>query len=108
MNIGEKIKVRRKELGLTTTDLGRMIGVQNSAITKYEKGRVELKASQIKAIADALQISPVLLLDDDEADLTDDERRLIVAYRAADDRAREDALKTLLDHPKTFPLTKAK
>lgn len=108
MNIGEKIKVRRKELGLTTTDLGRMIGVQNSAITKYEKGRVELKASQIKAIADALQISPVLLLDDDEADLTDDEHRLIVAYRAADDRAREDALKTLLDHPKKELLTKVK
>ena len=108
MNIGEKIKVRRKELGLTTTDLGRMIGVQNSAITKYEKGRVELKASQIKAIADALQISPVLLLDDDEADLTDDERRLIVAYRAADDRAREEALKTLLDHPKKELLTKVK
>ena len=110
MNIGEKIKVRRKELGLTTTELGSMIGVQNSAITKYEKGRVELKASQIKAIADALQISPVLLLDDDGPELEPDEYHLLTAYRAADDRAREDALKTLLDHPrkKDIPLTKAK
>lgn len=100
MNIGEKIKARRKELGLTTTDLGRMIGVQNSAITKYEKGRIELKASQIKAIADALQTSPVLLLSDYEESLTLEESHFITAYRAADDRAREDALKTLLDHPK--------
>ena len=34
MTIGEKIKARRKELGLTTEELGRMIGVQRSAITK--------------------------------------------------------------------------
>ncbi len=108
MNIGEKIKIRRKELGMTTSELGAMIGVQNSAVTKYEKGRVELKASQIKAIADALQISPVLLLDDDGPALTSDEYRLLSAYRAADDRAREDALKTLLDHPKKELLTKAK
>ena len=31
--------------------------------------------------------------------LSIDERRLIAAYRAADERAREDALNTLLNHP---------
>lgn len=100
MKIGDKIKARRKELGFTTTQLGAMIGVQNSAITKYEKGRVDLRAGQIKAIAEALQISPVLLLDDIEAELTYAEHDLIMAYRAADDRARHDALKTLRDHPR--------
>ena len=34
-----------------------------------------------------------------ETQLSDDERRLIAAYRAADERAREDALNTLLSHP---------
>ena len=100
MKIGEKIKARRKGLGLTTTQLGEMIGVQNSAITKYEKGRVDLKASQVKTIAEALQISPVLLLDDIETELTYAEHDLIIAFRAADDRARQDALKTLRDHPR--------
>lgn len=95
MTIGEKIKVRRKELGLTTTELGEMIGVQNSAITKYEKGRVELKASQIKAIAEALQISPVLLLDDDGPDLSAEEYRLLSSYRVADFSARRFALQIL-------------
>ena len=109
MNIGEKIRKRRKELGLTTEELGRMIGVQRAAITKYEKGYVDLKATQVKMIADVLQISPALLLSDPEESLTQDEHRLIVAYRAADDRAREDALKTLLDHPKKeMPLPAAK
>lgn len=32
--------------------------------------------------------------------LSEDERRLLDAWRAADDRAREDALKTLLGHPR--------
>lgn len=95
MTIGEKIRIRRKELGLTTTELGNMIGVQNSAISKYEKGRIELKASQIKAIAEVLQINPVLLLDDDGPDLTDEERILVSAYRAADPSARKFALQIL-------------
>lgn len=99
MTIGEKIRQRRKELGLTTEELGHMIGVQRAAITKYEKGYIDLKAGQLKAIADALQISPVALLPDYNESLTFDELQLINAYRAADDRAREDALKTLLDHP---------
>ena len=72
-----------------------MIGVQNSAISKYEKGRIELKASQIKAIAEVLQINPVLLLDDDGPDLTNEERILVSAYRAADPSARKFALQIL-------------
>ena len=50
------------------------------------------------------------IMDDAPIDLTPDttiagdtltltERRLIAAYRAADERAREDALNTLLNHP---------
>ena len=109
MNIGEKIRMRRKELGLTTEELGHMIGVQRAAITKYEKGYIDLKAVQVQAIADALQISPALLLSDaDDSELSPEEHRLVSAYRAADDRAREDALKTLLDHPKKELLSKAK
>lgn len=109
MNIGEKIRMRRKELGLTTEELGRMIGVQRAAVTKYEKGYIDLKAAQVQAIADALHISPALLLSDaDDSVLTPEEHRLLRAYRAADDRARDDALKTLLDHPKKELLTKAK
>ena len=96
MTIGEKIRIRRKELGLTTTELGHMIGVQNSAISKYEKGKIELKASQIKAIAEVLQINPVLLLDDDvDPNLSLEERSLIAAYRASDPSARKFALQIL-------------
>lgn len=68
MTIGEKIKARRTELGMTTEELGRLIGVQRSAITKYEKGKVDLKSSQIEKIARALDVPSVSLLSDDDPD----------------------------------------
>ena len=68
MTIGEKIKARRKELGMTTEDLGRAIGVQRSAITKYEKDKVDLKSERLQQIAKALDISPAALLPDDDID----------------------------------------
>ena len=97
MTIGEKIKARRRELHMTTEDLGKMIGVQRSAVTKYEKGRVELKASQIQAIAKALGVSPVDLLDDNDQELQDQELRLLTAYRHASDEIRDAALAMLED-----------
>ena len=95
MTIGEKIRQRRKELGLTAEELGHMIGVQRAAITKYEKGYIDLKAGQVKAIAEALQISPVLLLSDDDQNITEEEHYLVSAYRAADPSARKFALQIL-------------
>ena len=69
MTIGEKIKARRKELGMTTEELGQKIGVQRSAINKYEKGLItDLKRSTIAALANALNVSVFYLLDDDPND----------------------------------------
>ena len=73
MKLGEKIRKRRIELGMTMDDLGNAIGVQRSAINKYEKGAiVDLKRSTIQALANALQVSPLYLLEDDN----DDDERL--------------------------------
>ena len=74
MTVGEKIRARRIELNMTMDDLGRAIGVQRSAINKYEKGMVELTASKISALAKALDVPIFYLLDDDPADL--DQARL--------------------------------
>lgn len=73
MTLGEKIRKRRIELNMTMDDLGNAIGVQRSAINKYEKGMItDLKRSTIQALATALQVSPLYLLDDDD----DDQERL--------------------------------
>lgn len=73
MTTGEKIKKRRKELGMTMDDLGRAIGVQRSAVNKYEMGLIDMKTSTLTAIARALDVPVASLLDDLETD-TDAER----------------------------------
>ena len=108
MTIGEKIHDLRLRNNMTMEDLARQIGVQRSAINKYEKGLVvNLKRSTIVSLCRVFGVPSSYFLDDDDG-LTADEHRLVQAYRAADDRAREDALKTLLDHPKKELLTKVK
>ena len=69
MTLGEKIRKRRIELGMTMDDLGNAIGVQRSAINKYEKGFItDLMRSTIQALANALNVSPLYLLGDDDED----------------------------------------
>ena len=59
MEIGQKIKEARLAKGLTQQELGDLVGVQKSAIAKYEKGRVvNIKRSTMQKIASALNIRP--------------------------------------------------
>ncbi|MBR2701878.1 MAG: helix-turn-helix domain-containing protein [Erysipelotrichaceae bacterium] len=63
MTTSEIIKKLRKERGLTQEQLGQIIGVQKSAIAKYESGRVEnLKRSSIEKLAKFFDVSPSYLL----------------------------------------------
>lgn len=65
MEIGQKIKKARLEKGLTQQELGDIIGVQKSAIAKYESGRVvNIKRNTLQKIAKALNIRPSELIFD--------------------------------------------
>lgn len=102
MTTGEKIKSARLAKGLTQEELGALIGVQKAAINKYENGSVvNFKSTVLAKLASALDVSPVYLLnyDDESQDFSAEEIALVTAYRAADERARQDAMNTLLSHP---------
>ncbi len=63
MEMGEIIKQLRLQKGITQEELGKVIGVQKSAIRKYESGMVEnIKRSSIKKMADYFGVSPSFLL----------------------------------------------
>lgn len=67
MNIGEKIRAARQAKGMTQEELGDILGVQKSAIAKYESGRVvNIKRSTLKKISDILNIPPFELIFDEE------------------------------------------
>ncbi len=58
MEIGEKIKERRCEIGLSQTELGKRMGVTRSTVCKVEKGaEANLTIDRIRAFADALGCS---------------------------------------------------
>lgn len=67
MNIGEKIRSARISKNMTQSELGDLLGVQKSAIAKYENGRVvNIKRSTLKKISDILEIRPSELIFDIE------------------------------------------
>lgn len=96
MTTGEKIRNRRLELKMTMEDLGRAVGVQRSAINKYEKGSVDITSSKLSAIASALGVTPVSLLsDDDDAPKTKEAVIISSGIDKMPPDRREQALKVL-------------
>lgn len=57
MDIGKKIKEARLAKNLTQEELGNIVGLQKSAIAKYENGRVvNIKRSTLQKLAQALDL----------------------------------------------------
>ena len=55
MEIGQRIKEARIEKGLTQEELGKSVGVQKSAVAKWENGRVQnIKRRTLQKLANAL------------------------------------------------------
>ena len=66
MNMGSKIKMLRKSLGMTQTELGERVGVKKNAVSKWECGRVEgIPASTLKTLASLFNVPVSYLVDDD-------------------------------------------
>ena len=61
--MGKRIKELRLKKGITQEELGKIIGVQKSAILKYESGMVEnMKRSSIKTLAEFFGVKPSYLM----------------------------------------------
>lgn len=57
MEIGTLIREARMSKGLTQEELGKLVGVQKSAIAKYENGRVvNIKRSTLQKLATVLNL----------------------------------------------------
>ena len=61
--IGNKIKARRLELGLTLEDVAKAVGVGRSTVQRWESGLIKnMGRDKIAALATILQINPVDLV----------------------------------------------
>lgn len=64
INIGEKIKMLRKEKKLTQKELANEIGVTASTVTKYENGQLEPNIEVLNRISNIFRISISALVED--------------------------------------------
>ena len=63
MEMSEIIKQKRKESGLTQEELASKLGLQKSAVAKYENGRVKnIKRSTIEKMAEIFECDPVYIM----------------------------------------------
>ena len=63
MNLGDRIKNRRKELGMTVDDLAKIVGKSRATIYRYENGAIEkLPTDVLVPFADALDTTPDYLM----------------------------------------------
>ena len=111
MTMADRIKERRKAMNMTQEELAERLGLQKSAIAKYENGRVQnIKRPTIAKMADILECSPAYLmaLDEDAASgarpnhnpiatqppaLSPEESALLEDYRVLNDTGQQEATK---------------
>jgi transcriptional regulator with XRE-family HTH domain len=60
--LGQQIVAAREAAGLTQTELGQKLGVSQRVIANWERKPVALRAEQLAALADALDVSADHLL----------------------------------------------
>ncbi len=63
LDIKDKLKNRRKELGLTMLELAQKVGVSEATISRWESGDIaNMRRDKIVLLANALQVSPSFIM----------------------------------------------
>lgn len=86
MEIGQRIKDRRKALKMSADELGKRLGKDRSTIYRYEKGDIEnLPLDILEPIAKALNTTPQYLMGWDKVQKNNDTIADIVIRLRTDD-----------------------
>lgn len=65
MTVGERIREKRRALGISMAELGKILGISAAAVSRYELGQRQIKLEMLKKIAIALNVPVNELFDDD-------------------------------------------
>ena len=123
MSFGQRLRERRKELGISQGELAKALGVSLSAISNYENGQNAMREDVLLRLFRVLEIEPNYLYQDAFTGkgftCTVEEERLVKAYRSLRTpgrqtlRAMADALTTYqseveknlpVEEPRQIPL----
>jgi transcriptional regulator with XRE-family HTH domain len=62
--IGQRVKLRRTELGMSQAQIGQALGVSFQQVQKYERGANRISSATMVRLANALDVSPGYFLDE--------------------------------------------
>lgn len=86
MTIGERIRARRKEIGMSADELGKRLGKDRSTVFRYEKGDIEkVPIDILEPIAEALKTTPAALMGWEEVQKNNNTIADIVVRLRSDD-----------------------
>lgn len=72
MKTGLAIAKRREEIGMTQDELAKIVGVSKASISRWESGDItNMRRDRIQKLANALNVSPLSLLEEETKGLTD-------------------------------------
>jgi len=90
MNINDKLSQRRKELGLTLEDVGKMVGVGKSTVRKWETGDIaNMKRDKIALLANALKVSPAYIMGWEENKPAKNDELILDVFKQLNDDDRQ-------------------
>lgn len=100
--LGERIKLTRKALGFSQSELADKVGISYAQIGRYETKDTQPPAKTLTVIADALEVSPDFLLygsNDEKAKTRLSDPELINQFKAIEDMDEDDrnVVKKLID-----------
>jgi transcriptional regulator with XRE-family HTH domain len=106
LSIGARLRARRRQLGLSQTDLAEKLGVSFQQVQKYERGSNRIAASTLAAAAEALSTTVAWLIGEDGGGRDEDDElfralarpgaiEMLRAFNAFDDARARNALLTL-------------
>lgn len=100
MSIGENLRRRREELGLTLEDVAERLGVHRSTVLRYERGETQrLSIETIERLARILSTTPAALAGwgEREEEPFDADVRQIARGMQRLPKERRDKMRRLLD-----------
>ena len=97
--IGKKMYLRRKELGLTLEEVGEAVGVGKSTVRRWENGMIKnMGRDKIAALARVLKMNPVEFVpgDDPEVKISHEDMDILEALH------QDPKLRMLFDRARTM------
>lgn len=93
-SINERIKNRRKELGLSVDKIAEMLNISRASYYRYEGNEIyNMPLISIAPLAKILNVSPAWIMgweSDKDSFISPDERRIVQKYRLLNEDDQED------------------